>query len=138
MENSLLRFTVGIWESCITIMNVKKCFPIPCDKQNGLIDDCLKIYAGRILFIGTCVIAAISASCFFLVARKSENQNQQLFLIMKMLVFTSLLMGIIVVSSILYSTRIPQVEFPLGTSAYIGIIAIVTNLLGAGLAMLIQ
>jgi hypothetical protein len=57
---------------------------------------------------------------------------------MKMLVFISLLMGIIVVSITLYSTQIPEIETPLGTSAYLGILAIVTNLLGACLAVLIQ
>jgi hypothetical protein len=121
-------------------MNIKTCFAIPCDKTNGPVNDCVKMYIGRILFISTCVITAISGSCLFLVALlpQTENRNQPLLLIMKMLVFISLLMGIIVVSITLYSTRIPEVETPLGTSAYLGILAIVTNLLSAGVAMLIQ
>ena len=136
-KNDVLGLTVGIWKSCVTLINTKTCFPIPCNEDNGPINDCVKLYGGRILFIGVCMITAISAFCLFLIALVTDDRNKFLLVLIKMLVLASLLMGVIVVSVILYSTRISLFETSLGTSAHLALIAIVINFIGTAFSLLI-
>ncbi len=135
-----ISFTAGIWKICITVIKTTECLAISCGKGGVDFGVCDKTIAAKILLTCTCIIAAISALCFFLVAQKSENINQKLLLTMKILVFISLIMGIISVSAVIIATRstIPQLKLRLGVSAYLGIIAIIINLIGAIIAVLIK
>ncbi len=133
---------MGLRKFCISLGMRESCFPIPCSKKGGVdvILSCSKILAVEIIFIFICIISAILALCFFIVALKNESMNKKLLLTMKILVFICFIMGIIGVSSVIISTNGTKSGYRmnLGASAYLGIIAIIINLIAAIVAVLIQ
>ena len=145
MTSLLISVTFGIWKICTssTLLGAKKsCINIPCGKDPNANINCTELVAGRILFIIACVIAAMSALSFFLLALIDEKMYRRIIVTttVKILAGLSLLMGILTISIISYHTGNIQnyLHMSMDLSAYLGMGGILVNLIGILVSLLIR
>ena len=92
--------------------------------------------AARAFVTIACIMSAVSAPCLFAYLLQSADSNRIMSMISKILPFVSLIAGIIGVAvGIAFVTY--QDHFKVHAAAIVGIVAVVINLAGAFLALLL-
>ena len=132
--------TLGLWRLCLALGGGKACGDFSCTGDGVDQNTCSRIIAARAFVTLACILSGISVLCLIASAVISGDANRIAVLAAKGLVFACLIMGIIGVAvgisgTIAFRTGI---KFDIGAAAIIGIIAIIINLVGAIVTLLIK
>ena len=131
--------TFGLWQGCASTSIAKVCLDI-CPVTSYDSGPCPKTIAARAFVTLACILSGISALCLFACAVTGDNTNRTLLLAGKGLVFVCLVMGIIGVAvGISGAIDIGAAnKLDVGAAAIIGIVALIFNLGGAIVSLLIK
>ncbi|CAF3904752.1 unnamed protein product, partial [Rotaria sp. Silwood1] len=130
--------TFGLWRGCVNALDIKVCNAIctPEIEENSV---CSKIKAARAFITLACILSGISAICLIVYSLMGDNKPRILLLAIQGLVFACLIMGIIGVAiGISTATNTGPLTRDLGAAAIVGIVAVVINVVGAIVALLIR
>jgi hypothetical protein len=143
-ELGSIKASAGLWRSCGSISGNTICSDLPSScslvigESAGI---CHKMMAARAFVTIACIISGISAICLFACALQIINQNQRVIMISKALAIGSFVMGVIGLAigiAVTTYTGILPIKASLSVAAILAIVAVVTNLLGTVLAMMIR
>jgi hypothetical protein len=130
-----------MWKLCGSTAYEKVCADYTCISRNDNSGTCSKLSAAKAFVTLACILSGISALCLFACIVTTDNIHRMLLLAAKGLVFASLITGIIGVAvGISATTDLANTLFKssLGAAAIIGIVALIINLSGAIVALLVK
>ena len=139
-----IKFSVGLWRSCVSVPDNKVCVNGPDPSICSLItgetaDVCHKMIAARAFITIACIISGISAVCFFARTLETINQNKMVIMTSMGLAIGSFVAGVIGLALGITATTATgslPVKVSINAAAILAIIAVVINLIGAVLAVL--
>ncbi|CAF1631779.1 unnamed protein product [Adineta ricciae] len=140
----LAESSIGLWRVCLTVFGVHTCSDhvSSCESIKGEhANVCHKMLAARAFMTLACIFSAISATCLFACLLESINKNTNVITMIKIIPFVCFIMGIIGLAlGISYTTVTgPEIiSMSLGAGAILAIIAVILNLIGAILALIIR
>jgi len=138
-----VKSAIGLWRTCASASGITQCFNFPStclDELPEALPTCHKILVARAFVTIACIISPLSALCLILCAVISTDSNRIVITISKLLPFVSLVAGIIGVAvGIVFVTSSPlPYSFKLSDAAFLGITAVVVNMIGAILALCVR
>lgn len=131
--------TTGLWKGCVSTLGVQACTSVKCN-DNMPSSTCSKLLAGRAFMTLACIISAVSALCFLLSIFLSDGMRSAVLVIGKGLAFVCLAMGIIGVAIGIVAITDGQLGngIALGAGSIIGIVALIVNLFGVVLSIVVK
>ncbi|UJR24608.1 hypothetical protein I4U23_005983 [Adineta vaga] len=144
VESKLVESTIGLWRLCTTAFGPRKCEDqiSSCSLFEGEVASaCHKMLAARVFITLACIFSAISAICLVACAIEAINKNPMIVMVVKILPIICFVMGIIGLAlGISYTTFTGSISMKvsLGAGAILVIIAVIINLIGAILALVIR
>lgn len=138
-----VEITFGLWRGCVFTgdENEIPCSDILCPSENLSSSTCAKIRAAGAFIAITCLFSGICGLlCIVYCAMAGDKKLRKLLLTQKILALASLVTGIIGVAlGIAGTTGIPSdTTLKMGDAAIIAIAAVVGNLIGAVLLVLVK
>ena len=131
----------GLWRGCSTVPGAAFCLDTvsscPSELPPSLVAICHKMIAAKAFMTLACLLSAFSALCIFSNLTNNTNSNSMMIMICRLLPVLCFVCGIIGVGlGIAYITD--QELLKISTAAILGIAAVVLNLIGAVLTVLIR
>ncbi|CAF1344907.1 unnamed protein product [Rotaria sp. Silwood1] len=133
--------TYGLWRYCPSTPDGKTCEDLSCPSEIFETGFCNKILAARTFLTLACILSCTSGIIWVLFCAVTVDTTPRLLLLVdKGLTFGCLLAGIIGVAVGISATMNAESEMKLrlGAAAIVGIVGIVTNIVGALLSVLVK
>ncbi|CAF3909343.1 unnamed protein product, partial [Rotaria sp. Silwood1] len=138
--------TIGLWRYCASLSNIKTCQDISSQLENIATDVYHRIRAAEAFVTLACILSGISTFCLFVCALMGDNVHQILLWTSKGLAFSSFIMGTVgvalgisaILSNPITNQSVITVTITMGAASFVGIAAILINLVGAIIAVFIR